>query len=194
MSEKKKWPLEKAIEVAETIRAALYPLCDRIEVVGSVRRRKPMVGDIEINYIPRTVSGPDRRTLFGEMFESDLVGEQLDTWLRELFIEKRRNVDGHEMWGASNKLARHAASGIPVDFFATTEAAWWNYLVCRTGGAISNTRIASVARSRGWKWCPTCEGFMRFGGPDHGRMVRMESERAVFAFVKIPYREPHERA
>ena len=37
------------------------------------------------------------------------------------------------------------ASGIPVDFFATTEEAWFNYLVCRTGPAELNTRIASAA-------------------------------------------------
>lgn len=47
------------------------------------------------------------------------------------------------MWGEKNKLAVHVRTGIPVDFFAATEANWWNYLVCRTGGEQNNIAIAS---------------------------------------------------
>jgi DNA polymerase/3'-5' exonuclease PolX len=89
---------------------------------------------------------------------------------------------------------RHVASGIPVDLFATTEACWHNYLVCRTGPAESNIRIAAAAKARGWKWNPYGEGFSRGGplaGPEEARALR--SEREVFEFVGLPYTEPEER-
>ena len=38
----------KALEIAEKTKAQLAPYCERIEIAGSIRRKKPDVGDIEI--------------------------------------------------------------------------------------------------------------------------------------------------
>ena len=45
---KVKISLVQAAPLAEKIKAALAPGCERIEIVGSVLRRKPEVGDIEL--------------------------------------------------------------------------------------------------------------------------------------------------
>jgi DNA polymerase/3'-5' exonuclease PolX len=51
-------PLPEAERVAAAIVADLAPFCARIQVAGSVRRRKEVVGDIELVAIPRyTPSG-----------------------------------------------------------------------------------------------------------------------------------------
>ena len=84
---------------------------------------------------------------------------------------------------------RHVPSGIPVDLFATTEACWFNYLVCRTGGADNNLAICFAAQRAGWKWTPYGPGFTRGSGEVH--LVR--SEREVFEFVGLPYLEPEQR-
>jgi DNA polymerase/3'-5' exonuclease PolX len=84
---------------------------------------------------------------------------------------------------------RHVASGIPADLFAATRENWWNYLVCRTGPADSNMRICMGAQARGWKWNPYGAGF----SDPEGNVRVMDSERAVFDFVGLPYREPEAR-
>lgn len=58
-------------------------------------------------------------------------------------------------WGDKNKLAIHIPSGIHVDFFATTERAWHNYLVCRTGGAENNIAISTAAQKKAGNGTPT---------------------------------------
>lgn len=40
--------LEQALEIAEKVKALLAPHCERIEIAGSIRRKKPDVKDIEI--------------------------------------------------------------------------------------------------------------------------------------------------
>ena len=45
-------PLPDAERIAAAIVADLAPFCDRIQVAGSVRRRKEFVGDIELVAIP----------------------------------------------------------------------------------------------------------------------------------------------
>jgi DNA polymerase/3'-5' exonuclease PolX len=86
---------------------------------------------------------------------------------------------------------RHVASGIPVDLFAATEENWFNYLVCRTGPAELNQRIAGEAKRIGWKWHPYGLGFTAL---DNGQESRVECEQDVFDFVGIPYAEPEDRS
>lgn len=56
---KKKFPAASAIQVAQSIVAALAPSCQRIEIAGSLRRRKQEVGDIEILYVAKTAEQTD---------------------------------------------------------------------------------------------------------------------------------------
>lgn len=44
---------EDAILIAERVKAELEPHCERIEIAGSIRRKKPEVKDIEIVAIPK---------------------------------------------------------------------------------------------------------------------------------------------
>lgn len=43
----------KALQIAEKIKEQLTPFCERIEIAGSIRRKKPFVKDIEIVAIPK---------------------------------------------------------------------------------------------------------------------------------------------
>ena len=126
-----------------------------------------------------------------DMFASitvNLADEAISALEKSGVLERRKNVKGSEMYGPKNKLMRHCASGLPVDLFAATAENWWNYLVCRTGPADSNTRICMAAQDRGWKWNPYGAGFSR-----DGETRAMESEAEVFAFVGLPYAQPEER-
>jgi len=192
-AEKPMWPRPVALEVTRELLPYLQPFCRRLIVAGSLRRKRQMVGDIEIVYIPRSIAWPDPEDLLGQEIEINVVDHALSLLIRAGVIEKRLNVNGAPMWGPENKLGRHRESGIPIDFFATSEESWWNYVVCRTGGRLSNTEIATVAKERGWKWHPYGSGFERMSGPEKGTLRTMHSEQDVFEFVGLPYLAPEDR-
>lgn len=184
-----KYPLELARKTARTYLGMLGPYVDRILIVGSVRRERPLVKDIEIMYIPKM----GQAAAF-DMFQEksvNLLDQALDRLLQEGILTKRPNRRGFCAWGGYNKLGRDLRTGIPIDFFSATPATWWNYLVCRTGGMKSNIAICEAARAKGWKWNPYGEGFTHQDDP--ARTYRVKDERDAFTFVKLPYKEPKER-
>lgn len=190
---KVKWPREVALGAARDLLRYLKPFCARVKVCGSLRRKRPEVGDVEIVYISRTLPWPDPTTLFAEEQPVAVVDHALELLVRLHVIERRLNVHGSPAWGPLNKLARHRATGVPVDFFATEETRWANTVVCRTGPGDFNTRLASRALEIGWSWNMGGEGFTRTSGPDKGTVRPMKSERDVFAFVGLEYLEPEDR-
>lgn len=180
---KQRWPRAVALEVADALRARLKPFCDELMVAGSIRRRKPTVGDIELLYIPRFAERP------ADLFTTkqvSLADEEIERMLADGTLTKRLSKAGFETWGALNKLAVHS-SGLPVDLFASYPQNWSNALVCRTGPAESNARIATLAQRNGYKWNVAGMGFTRLSD---GAAFPMDSERAVFEFVGLPYAEP----
>lgn len=194
MSDKQKFPLSIAEIVAKKIVDALSPFCQRIVVAGSVRRRKPMVGDIEILYVPEWIEVPDPCDMFGRTTRANAADVIIQQLTESGSIAPRKNSLGRETWGPSNKLAIACKTGIPVDFFETTNDVWFNYLVCRTGPSESNIAIAAAAQRQGYKWNPYGPGFTQtFIGTGEVKTFHMASERAVFEFVGLPYKEPHER-
>jgi len=192
-TDKLRFPRALACGVARVLVRALGPHCERLIVAGSLRRKKAEVGDVEIVYVPRTESTPNPAALFGdEMITINHADGAIAELLRIGFLEKRRNVLGSEMWGAQNKLALAALSRVPVDLFATTAANWWNYVVCRTGGSVTNVAICDAAIRRGLKWTPYGEGFSRAVGLGR-EVVPVSSEEEVFSTVGLPWLAPEER-
>jgi DNA polymerase/3'-5' exonuclease PolX len=186
MSEDKRYPHKVACEVAGEILAALKPACTRIAVVGSVRRLRPLVKDIEILYAPALTY--EKADLF--YTEPVNMADRVIAWLlTEGKIEKRTNTLGRETWGPLNKLARHVETGIPIDLFSATEENWWNLLVCRTGPKQSNIDISTAAQKKGLQWRPYEKGYTT---PGH-HWLEPHSEAEVFELVGLPYKEPRDR-
>jgi DNA polymerase/3'-5' exonuclease PolX len=186
-----KVPHRVALVIARRFVEFLSPHCHRVAIAGSLRREKALVNDIEILFIPRVIQTLDPSDLFRErMIGTSAADRALQVLLDLGLVTKRPNVDGVCSWGPKNKLGVHASSGIAVDFFAATPENWFNYLVCRTGGAETNVRIASAAQRLGWKWHPYGDGFSRLTTKER-RVV--SSEREVFGFVNLPYLEPKDR-
>jgi DNA polymerase/3'-5' exonuclease PolX len=188
---KQKFPADRAFVAAKEIVDHLAPACEKIQIAGSLRRRKSFVGDIEILYVPKKkplfdlLQEVEREIPLPDLVIARLVGA-------ERVLEKRKNTKGAEAFGDHIKLMRHIDSGIPVDLFACAPESWFNYLVCRTGGAQSNTRIAGLAKARGYKWKPYSPGFVDLNDPDE-TPIPMDSEEAVFRFVGLKFEQPWER-
>ena len=187
MSGEKRYPWIVAEGVAEDIVEQLRPFCKRIEIAGSLRRKKPDVGDIEILYIPLTIVRPDQEDLF-KLITVDMAAVRITGFLSEGVLDVRLNSKGSKVYGPLNKLTIHVDSGIPVDLFTANEENWFNQLVCRTGPKELNQDICNAAIRKGWHWMPYGRGFSR-GEEVHA----INSEREVFDFVGLPYAEPWER-
>lgn len=169
--------LEKARAIAEELKELLAPVCEQIEIAGSIRRRKPDVGDIELLCIPR--------------FEADinLLDKEVGWLMRNQVFDHRRNKRGSIVYGPKNKLLLHKPSGIGVDIFSTAEECWPVALVVRTGGKSTNMEIATRAIERGMRFHAYGRGFTRADGSE----LVCRSEQDVFRAVGLRYPEPWER-
>lgn len=108
---KTKMPYAQALQRARELVAQLKPACERIEIAGSLRRRRSEVGDIELVAIPR----PD---LFGN--------SQIDHRLLELGLKPLIN---------GPKQKKLDLGDIQVDLFLCTSETWGVIFALRTGSA-----------------------------------------------------------
>ena len=168
--------LTKAREIAEELKSLLEPGCARIEIAGSIRRRKPFPNDIELLVIPKYDG------------LADMLDREIQTLLFEGVLDYRLNKLGRRVYGNKNKLMVHVPSGIGVDIFSTDEQCWAVSLVVRTGGERTNKQIAMAAINKGWHLQAYGTGFSTPQGD-----IICKSERDVFEFVGLPYKEPWER-
>lgn len=184
-----RFPRDQAERVLDELRDRMRGTCTRWEPAGSFARGTPDVGDIEIVY----VSQMQWRNVPHDLFavHIDMADDCITEMLARRVLVPRLNSVGVATLGCWNKLLVHAASGIPVDMFKTTDVRWYNYLVCRTGGKQNNIDIASAAIAKGLTWQPYSEGFF-----DHTKqeMIRVHSQEDVYRIAGLPYIEPHERS
>lgn len=115
-------------------------------IVGSLRRMKPEVSDIELLFVPDMTT---RKIDFFTEQPFDRLAEAVDKLVDGGVLTKRKNVNGHLCWGDKNKHAVDVATGIPVDLFATTPENWWVSLVIRTGSKETNLKLTTGANAQG---------------------------------------------
>ena len=186
-NKQRRHPLAAAGAVAHELRGLLAPFCDRIEVGGSIRRRRSTVGDIELLAIP-PMDG--QRDMFGGVAGEN---DQLDQAVRQLMADgvlaKRRRADGAlSGYGPANKLLLHVPSGISVDLFSTTAANWGMSMAIRTGPADFVVRMMTRFRSLGMR------GHASRGvtGTD-GAEIDCPNEGRVFDLLDWPWVPPERR-
>jgi DNA polymerase/3'-5' exonuclease PolX len=187
---KQKFPRAEALKVAEQIRAILAPHTSRIEIAGSIRRKRPEVGDVELLYVPKVSMSP--ADLFGEESLSvDHAAQAIEAMLAAGVLAKRKDINGRYCWGAKNRLAVHIQSGIPVDLFSTTEPNWYVSLVIRTGGKQTNLQLTTRANLRGYSLEAYGSGYRNVA--DRELFYAMLSEDDVFRFVGLRCLPPEKR-
>jgi len=168
--------LEQAFEIAEGVRSQLAPFCKRIEIAGSIRRKKPEVKDIEIVCIPKTFSVTEG--LFGEKEKDVPIQEFVDT------VRKWEKVRG-EPFGKYTQ--RKLPQGINLDLFIATQINWATILLIRTGSAeFSKQFMGSWLPRHGYK---CADGMIT----KTGMLVIVPTEESLFRLVKMNYLEPQNR-
>lgn len=138
MSKDVKRPYEQALPVAQAIVRKLTPYCHRIEIAGSLRRQRPLVGDIEIVAMPRYPVGifePDYR----QPSALDMFFEAHDV---PLIIGGKQYKKGQR-----ERQKRFRYAGYQVDLFLAVPENWGLILWLRTGSAPFG------------KWCVKLQGW-----------------------------------
>ena len=182
-----RYPYEVALKVAEEIVGWLKPYCSKVTIAGSLRRKKPDVGDIEILCISENFDDKDFSECGVEF--SNLLDREVQYHIELKKLDYRLNKKGNRTYGKQNKLLVHCASGIPVDIFSTTEENWWVALVVRTGPKESNIKISMAAKDRELKFNAYGSGFSTV----YDSKIYCHSEKEVFEAVGLPYLPPEER-
>ena len=135
LQRRKRMELERAQKIAAAVVKRLSPYCRRIEVAGSIRRRKPQVNDIDLVLIPN-----DLRTLHHEIMGLGKV----------------------RMSGM--KIMRVMVGNVQVDIYIADEDTWATLLLIRTGSVQNNIRLCSLAKKRGWHLAASGDGLFDENG------------------------------
>lgn len=113
---KTKRPYAEALAIADDLLTLLHPACERIAIAGSLRRKRPEVGDLEIVAIPKTEPITD---LFGtEVGRASLVDDVL---VNRVFTKN------------GEKYKQFAYQDMTVDLFLATPETWGVIYTIRTG-------------------------------------------------------------
>ena len=158
-------PLAQAEKLAAELVSELGPVCHRIDIAGSIRRRVPEVKDIDLVIIPG-----DGQGLFGN----------LDTRLRQM---------GCQFGGP--KIRRLVYKGALVDIYIATPETWYTLLLIRTGSKEHNIWLTTLAKGMGLTLHADGRGLLPRGVM--GPRLAGESEESFFAVLRLPYRTPQQR-
>lgn len=128
-------PLQRAEALAQEVVELFRPYCERIEVAGSIRRRREEVKDIEICLIPKFAEIQDPSCLFGERTERvNLQFKFASELLTEGDIQDRLDANNRTCFGP--RWQRVMYKGVGLDVFGCLDPEEWGVLFAvRTGPA-----------------------------------------------------------
>ena len=156
--------LETAKELAEQVKATLLPHCQRIEIAGSIRRKKPIVHDIDMVLIPKPYAAIMMSGLLTTIGALTQNGDKI----KRVFL-----VD----------------YDITVDIYMATPASWATLVLIRTGSKENNIRLCTIARRKGWQLKANGDGLFNL----HGERIAGDTEQSIYEALNIRDQEPQER-
>jgi DNA polymerase/3'-5' exonuclease PolX len=164
-SNKIEMKLEDAAQHAREFLDAIDEM-ERATIAGSIRRRRPIVHDVDI------------------VFDPDIS--------RAIFLSDTNRIACHPLvavskWG--NKLAAITWHGIPIDLYFSEPETFNTLLLIRTGSVQNNIRLATIAKRKGWKLHASGEGLF----DEKGERIAGDSERSIYDALGEPWQEPWER-
>jgi len=179
---KERVDLHVAQHVAGKYIDLLKPFCDRIQVAGSVRRKRPRVGDIEIVCIPKTVVTKDG------MFHEQTV--RAPGFAKALSDANVNLLKGDPRTGKYTQMM--TTEGIQIDLFMPNKDNWGRIYMIRTG----SSEFSQFMAGRWVKWgYKAIDGVLwevdEFKNPL--RIVTTPTEKSIFELLSLKVVPPHKR-
>lgn len=154
------------IPIAERLKGELAPHCYRIEIAGSIRRKKSECKDIELVAIPKPYDTG--------LFESGLA----------TVVNKWQKVKGELPCRYTQRLL---PEGVKLDLFFASPENWGLIFALRTGSAdFSHKVLAGTWVGLGYH---SAGGMLR----RQGREVAVHEEEDLFSMLHLAWVSPEER-
>lgn len=160
--------LETARVIAEQVCQVLRPVCERVEVAGSIRRRRPLVHDIDL------VAIPNNQGAF--LYALQSLGQV--TGGRDII--KVALIVG--------VIDADAVNPVTLDVYIAKPLTWAGLMLIRTGSTRHNIMLCQRARELGYRLHADGSGI------DNGdEIYTPETEQSFFNLLRLPYKPPSER-
>lgn len=158
--------LSEALAIAEKVKDQLAPHCIKIEIAGSIRRKKEEVKDIEIVAIPKAYQTG--------LFEDGIAS----------VVNKWQKIKGELPCKYTQRML---PEGIKLDLFFAEHGNWGLIYAIRTGSAeYSHKVLATEWVKRGYKGE---NGYLTV----NGNQILIPEEKDLFTRLGLPYVEPENR-
>jgi len=177
--------LHRARAWADEFVARLAPACERIEVAGSIRRREPEVGDVEIVAVARIEQVPTPGDLFSG--PSSVTRDHLLEALAAELLAGRLDRGTRSGPRFRQYLIRDL-SWAQLDLFIVRPPAQWGPIfTIRTGPAEYSANLMRRAKSRG---LTQVDGHIEDAA---GRVLATPTEESFFEALGLPWIDPTRR-
>ena len=212
VSGKHSMPLSVGVELARAVHFDVRPYCSRVAIAGSVRRGKPIVGDVELVCVSKPGRPvPPTQGQVG-MFDDGIVAvtpadDQLTAYLRDRVEDPtspwalRPNVAGVTSFGPVNKYMTY--DDAPVDIFTAHPSTFGMLFFVRTGDAEWVVRAMAEFKRQGCRAHPYRGVEVAVDGDVTAEVlaparwawaeVLCPTEKTVFELLGWPFVEPEDR-
>jgi DNA polymerase/3'-5' exonuclease PolX len=176
-------PLSLTESVANQVLEDLRPVCERMQIAGSIRRQRASVGDVEIVAIPKTAPSDLFNTRHHSLLWAYLATQD----------DRYRWVRGNNPNGRYHALETIQSPRVQIDIFTCSADNWGWTLLIRTGPADYSKMMLAL-----WKHiqripkhqCGSINGFL----VDHkGQPINTPEEQDVYDLFCLPYQPPERR-
>jgi DNA polymerase/3'-5' exonuclease PolX len=165
-------PLAKAQKLAERIAGEITGYCHQVEIAGSIRRRRPDCGDIDLVVLPKDGMLAALQERFKLHCKVHSEGRQNAIYV----LPNEVQVDVFFAYQQQDLLT-------PM----TTN--WGSLLLCRTGSTQHNIYLVQHAKMIDLIWRPYAGVF----STETGEFLAGVTERDIFTALRLDYVRPEER-
>lgn len=158
-----KLELAKAETLANQVKETIIPLCDRIKIVGSIRRRRPTIGDCD--FVVKATDANWSRIV-------NILKKSQTICTGSIVIKLNMPFEGNLF---------------QVDFYRANDNNFAIQELIRTGSAEHNAWLASYAISKGYR-LKYSDGLIK-----DNKVIASKNEESIFSALGLPCPKPEER-
>lgn len=164
--------LETAKQVADEFIGLISNYCKKVEIAGSVRRKRSSVNDIDVVVIPK----PE---FFSKLSRLNAMGN-----LQLLGHKYCQNT----MWYSLESVF---FKGVIIDIYSATDEDFDIAMLVWTGSDKHNIHLVSLAKKKGLSFTTDDEGI--WGIYKNGERLTNNTEESVYQVLGLSYHKPEDR-
>jgi DNA polymerase/3'-5' exonuclease PolX len=175
-----------AQQAAYWVLSKIDHLCATFMIVGSIRRERPAVNDIDIVVIPRVPTAENW----------DQIARKLTHAHNMAQIKKGPQLMSFQHYDRDHgtpDFFNPSSADYSVDIYHATPETWGILVLVRTGSKEHNVKLCNLALSKGMK-LSAAEGLLKpVASSSLCGVVASKTEEGIFAALGMSYVEPKDR-